>query len=322
MRLPEIAFMALILCAGCSAGKTGDSAAADPAAPEATPLVSFDADSAYSYVEQLVAFGPRVPNTEAHRLSGNWLASQLRDFGWEVTEQTAQLKAFDGTNLRARNIFAQINPDAPDRLLLLAHWDSRPWADNDPDPAKRTEPVVGANDGASGVGVLLEIARNLGKTNSAAAVDILLVDAEDWGNEGDDSSWALGTRYFVENPPVTGYRPKEAILLDMVGSPSAQFRYEYFSAQSNPTLLRRLWERAAALGYGTYFIPEYGTAVTDDHVELINAGIPAVDIIDYRVTDDYQGFDPVWHTTADKMDNISRETLRAVGETVAGEIGR
>ena len=317
--LLSAAMMTLTLCMSCSAGKSESAeVAADTSASE-TPVVerpAFDADSAYSYVKTIVEFGPRVPNTEAHRLSGDWLAGKLRGFGWQVVEQETVLSAFDGTPLNTRNIFAQINPELPDRLLLLAHWDSRPWADEDPDPAKRNQPVLGANDGASGIGVLLEIARQLQLRNSKAAIDILFVDAEDWGEDNNEESWAMGTRYFAENPPVEGYRPAQAILLDMVGSPNAQFGYEYFSSKANPYLMKKIWNTASELGHDKYFRQQFGGAVTDDHVELINHGIPAVDIIDYRNSPEYQGFDPVWHTTSDNMGNISRETLRAVGETV------
>ena len=319
MKLAYIACMALILCGACSAGKGGTTAASDgnddAGRPRSAAAPQFDADSAYSYVEQLMEFGPRVPNTVAHSRSGDWLGDKLREFGWEVTEQEAVLTAFDGTSLHARNIFAQINPEKPDRMLLLAHWDCRPWADQDPDPAMRGMPVPGANDGASGVGVLLEIARQLKLQNSDVAVDILFVDAEDWGEEENEDSWALGTRYFAENPPVESYRPLQAILLDMVGSPGAQFGPEYFSEQSNPQLVQKVWNTAQKLGHGSYFHRGYGGAVTDDHVQLIAHGIPAIDIIDYR-----DGFDPVWHTTTDTMDNISKETLRAVGETVLATV--
>lgn len=309
--------LALCFFCACSAGTHGTSA--DKETGDGSSVIArprFDADSAYSYVENLVAFGPRVPNTEAHRLAGDWLAAKLRSFGWEVTEQRTDLKAFDGTTLKARNIFASINPGKPDRLLLLSHWDCRPWADQDPDPTKRTQPVDGANDGASGIGVLLEMARQLSLSASDAGIDILFVDAEDWGEDSNDESWALGTRYFAENPPADGYRPAEAILLDMVGSPDARFGQEYFSSRANPQLLQRIWSNAARLGYGNYFQQGFGGAVTDDHVQLIAHGIPAVDIIDYRYSPDYQGFDPVWHTSRDNMGNISRSTLAAVGETL------
>lgn len=306
-----------MLLGACSAGKpSGDDTVTDIPGASTIAAPAFEADSAYAYIERLMEFGPRVPNTEAHRKSGDMLAGMLRDFGWNVSEQTMILKAFDGTDLQSRNIFAQINPEKGNRLLLLAHWDCRPWADEDPDPEKRAQPVPGANDGASGIGVLLEIARQLSLQQSDAAVDMLLVDAEDWGSHTDDDSWALGTRYFAENPPVAGYRPAGAILLDMVGSPDARFGYEYYSAQSNPALLQKVWNAAFRLGHDNYFHTGFGGAITDDHIELIKKGIPSIDIIDYRTEGATEGFDPVWHTTRDTMDNISPATLRAVGETL------
>lgn len=322
MKVAFTAVLALLILGACSAGKSAENTSEGDASEvsAAVERPGFDADSAYANVAAFVEFGPRVPNTEAHRRAGDWLASRMKNYGWSVIEQKAVIPAFDGTRLNARNIFAQLNPEKNNRMLLLAHWDSRPWADQDPDPAKRTMPVPGANDGASGVGVLLEIARQLSLQNSDAAIDILFVDAEDWGEDANEDSWALGTRYFAENPPIEGYRPDEAILLDMVGSPDAQFGIEYFSSQSNPALLQRIWNKAAALGYSNYFRQEFGGAVTDDHVQLIDHGIPSVDIIDYRNTPEYQGFDPTWHTTADNMQNISKETLKAVGETVLGVI--
>lgn len=293
---------------------------ADRTVPDAedTPVainVEFNADSAYENVARQVAFGPRVPGTQSHRDCGDWLVEQLKRSGGEVIEQKTTVTAFDGTRLPMRNIFAQFNPKAERRLLLLAHWDSRPWADADPDPAKHRQPVDAANDGASGVGVLLEIARLMGQTPPATGVDILFVDAEDWGTEGDDDSWALGARYFAENPPVAGYAPEEAILLDMVGDPDALFCREYFSEQAAPGLAARIRNAAGAEGVSARFPDRMGSAVTDDHVKLIEImGIPAVDIIDYRP--DEQGFVSTWHTTSDTMNHISRQTLSDVGRVV------
>lgn len=287
---------------------------------ESQAIPHFDADSAYEYVSRQVAFGPRVPNTPAHRAAGDWLTAMLRSRGANVIEQKMQLRAFDGTMLDARNIFAQFNPEASDRLLLLAHWDCRPWADNDPDPRNHRKPVDGANDGASGVGVLLEIARLLSASPLPhKGVDILFVDAEDWGMEGDDDSWALGTKYFVQNPPVEYYRPSGAILLDMVGADGATFYREYFSEKGAPQLNADVWSAASSAGFSNLFLSEIGTAVTDDHGPLLNAGIPAIDIIDYRKD---SGFDPHWHTVSDNMRNISKQTLNAVGGTLVNYIWR
>lgn len=300
--------------ASCGASKKGDSdTATESNRPTATQDLAFSGDSAYSAVARQLAFGPRVPGTEAHRLCGDWLAGELRRKGLEVKEQTATLTTFDGTRIPMRNIFASLNPEAGDRTLLLAHWDCRPWADNDPDPAKHKQPVAGANDGASGVGLLLELARVLDSSGTTKGIDILLCDAEDWGSEGDDDSWALGTRYFAENPIMEGYMPSQAILVDMVGAEDAVFPREYFSQRSAPSLVDKIWAAADALGYGEMFPNRMGSAVNDDHVELLKAGIPAIDIIDYR---DGEGFFPYWHTSGDTLDKLSPETLGAVGRTL------
>lgn len=304
-----------IVFGSCSA--KGNKPSADSTLPEETLTVDesvFSADSAYSYVARQVAFGPRVPNTEAHRQTGDWLAKELKRHGAEVVEQKMILRAFDGTNLNARNIMGRYNPDAPERILLLAHWDCRPWADEDPEESKRGEPVDGANDGASGVGVLLEIARQLGERKPEKGIDILFVDAEDWGDDGNADSWALGTRYFVENPPVPAYAPDKAILLDMVGGKDATFYREYFSEKAAPDLNDDLWQKAGQLGYGSRFINRMGTAVTDDHLQLIQAGIPAIDIIEFHPGG--TGFNSRWHTSSDNMDGINSETLGIVGNTV------
>lgn len=312
MQKSVLFLLAALAFAGCGGKKAAAEAVADSSAETA---VTFDADSAYSYVAKQVSFGPRVPNTEAHRLCGEWLVSELTRHGAVVTQQDATLKAFDGTVLNAKNILGRFNPDSDTRLLLLAHWDCRPWADQDPDPANHKTPVDGANDGASGVGVLLEIARQLGASAPSKGVDILFVDAEDWGTEGSEESWAMGARYFVEHPPVEGYLPDEAILLDMVGGKGAVFCREYFSEQAAPRLAQSLWGIAASIGYGDIFQNKFGGAVTDDHVQLIAKGIPTVDIIEYHPEEE-SGFNPHWHTVTDNMDNIDPATLKAVGETV------
>lgn len=309
--IPLLALTAALLLS-CGAGRkdSGEETAAK-AAPART--AAFCADSAYQYVKRQVEFGPRVPGTKAHAACADWLASTLRRHGAEVSEQTATLTTFDGTRIPMRNIFARINPKEPERILLLAHWDTRPWADNDPDQANHSRPLDGANDGASGAAILLETARSAKEAGITKGIDILLCDAEDWGTEGDDDSWALGARHFAGHLPAEGYSPKAAILLDMVGATDATFMREYFSQLSNPALADEIWAIANSLGYADMFPNKMGSAVNDDHVELIKAGIPCIDIIDYR---DGQGFFSGWHTMADNIDAISRETLGAVGEVI------
>lgn len=284
-------------------------------------LGGFNADSAYFYLAKQVEYGPRVPNTEAHRLTGDWLSSELSRHGAKVIEQKADLKAFDGTILHARNIFGQINPSAKERVLLLAHWDCRPWADKDPDSSKRKQPVDGANDGASGVAVLLEIARQLSLNPTNKGVDFLFVDAEDWGTEGDDESWALGAKYFMEHLPIPNYSPQYAVLLDMVGGEGAVFCREYFSERSAPQISEQIWQTAHQLGYGKLFPNQMGSAILDDHVQLIKGGIPAIDIIEYHPEDE-TGFNPRWHTSSDNLEGISKTTLKAVGHTLLTHLSK
>lgn len=319
----NIAFLASMAVSIAAIGLTGCASASESRMADTTESLtgsqevvsSFDADSAYSYVEHQVIFGPRVPNTDAHRKAGDWLATELRRHGAaEVIEQPLSLRAFDGTLLKGRNIMGRYNPEASSRLLLLAHWDCRPWADEDKDPAKRKMPVDGANDGASGVGVLLEIARQLGLKSPSKGVDILFVDAEDWGSAGDDDSWALGTRAFAQNPPVAGYPANEGILLDMVGGKNAVFCKEYFSQKNAAGLNEAIWERASRLGYASTFLNQLGSAINDDHLSLIDVGIPTIDIIEYNPANG--GFNPNWHTSSDNMDGISAETLGKVGTVV------
>lgn len=317
MKLQISLLLAAASIAGC-AGSQGKQTANGTTTPETAPTVVFNADSAYAYVQRQCDFGPRVPNSEAHRECGDWMAAELRSRGANVTEQRMKLKAFDGTTLDARNIIAEFYPEKERRVLLLAHWDCRPWADNDPNPDNHRKPVDGANDGASGTGVLLEMARLLQSHEPSIGVDILLVDAEDWGEtEGDESSWALGTQHWLQYPHRKGYAmPEYGILLDMVGNADASFKKEYFSLRFASSIVEKIWKTAEQLGYSSKFPDTKGGAITDDHLFVNAAGIPCVDIIDQR-TDSQTGFFPQWHTTDDKMTHIDRSTLKAVGQTVA-----
>lgn len=288
------------------------------AAPVAVP--SFQADSAYAYVAAQVAFGPRVPGSNAHNACGDWLTAKLREFGADVTEQKAELKAYNGDILPARNIMGSYKPESHKRVLLCAHWDSRPWADNDPDASKHYTPIDGANDGASGVGVLLEVARQLQRQQPAIGIDIVFFDAEDYGMHSDDeadyvgNSWCLGSQHWARQAKKADYMARYGILLDMVGAPNARFCQERLSKQYAGSIVDKVWHTAAALGFGEYFPMQPGSYVTDDHLPLNDiARVPTIDIIPYS---EEHGFGEKWHTVGDNMDWISPATLHAVGQTL------
>lgn len=283
----------------------------------------FNADSAYTYVETQVNFGPRVPNTEAHTMCGDYLISGLKRFGAEIYVQEMTLTAYNGDRLQCRNIIGSYNPEDKKRILLFAHWDTRPYAEHDPDSTKWRTPIDGADDGASGVGVLLEIARQIGQHNPGTGIDIIFFDAEDYGvPEFDKStsytvnSWCLGSQFWAKNPHTPNYRAEYGILLDMVGCKNASFYKEFTSMRYASRIVERVWSTARDLGYGKFFINAEGGGVTDDHQYVIEGrGIPSIDIINYD-TENKHGFADHWHTHNDTMDNIDKETLKAVGQTV------
>ena len=282
----------------------------------------FNSDSAYHFVDKQVAFGPRVPNSEAHKACGDYLVAELERFGATVTQQKADLKAFDGTILHARNIIGAFNPEKADRILLFAHWDTRPFSDKDPDEKNYHTPVQGANDGASGVGVLLEVARILKEKAPDLGVDIIFFDAEDYGTPTfvhdipSGEGWCLGSEYWSKNPHIPGYKARFGILLDMVGAPDATFYKEAISRQYAQGIVEKVWGTARDLGYGKYFIDKNVGGITDDHVPVNeNRGIPSVDIIHLDLNTD-SNFGWYHHTTKDDMNNVSKETLKVVGQTV------
>lgn len=283
---------------------------------------AFNADSAYSYIQAQADFGPRVPNSTAHRACGNYLVAQLARFGAKVYEQEAELVAYDNTILHARNIIGTYNPDNRKRVLLCAHWDSRPYADEDKEEKNHHKPILGVNDGASGVGVLLEIARQLQQQAPTLGIDILFFDAEDYGtprfHKGTykPDTWCLGSQYWGRLPHEPSYNARYGILLDMVGAHGATFYQEMFSKRTAGKQVKKIWDAAHQLGYGAFFPKKEGTEVTDDHVYVYNLRqIPCVDIICYDADGD-NGFGNFWHTMDDNMELIDRSTLQAVGQTV------
>ena len=289
---------------------------------------SFNADSAYAFTKAQCDFGPRDMNSRGHDLCGEWIISKFKEYGCKVTTQTATLAGYDGTKLRSRNIMASINPEATTRILLCAHWDSRPWADNDPDSANWRKPILAANDAASGVAVMLELARIIRKSkdekafNKQLGIDFVCFDAEDWGTPqwadvaDNADSWALGAQYWSKNLP-QGYEARYGILLDMVGGVGAKFYREGMSMQYAPEIVKKVWRAAREVGFGSYFPKEDGGVITDDHVPVNQfAKIPTIDIIPYYADCQQSSFGPTWHTLADNMENIDKNTLKAVGQTL------
>lgn len=318
-----LAAAALCACSGSNASARTDSA---PAEQNRMPFDAFDADSAYANVAAQVAMGPRTPGSDGARGCARWAAGRLRAAGADtVAILPATARRFDGQELMLENVYASFNPDAGRRVLLMAHYDTRPWADMESGAAMRKKPIPGANDGASGVGVLLEIARCIGANPAKVGVDILLVDGEDSGY-GDaiapagtyetPDTWCLGTQAWLATDPYADrQQPAYAVLLDMVGGAGARFHREQFSDASAARVVDRIWAEAASLGYADTFVDRTGGAIVDDHLYVARAGIPAVDIIEH-IHPATGSFPPTWHTHADNMDNIDAATLQRVGRTV------
>ena len=328
-RYSSFLFFLLLLLTSCSLRKQATSTetvAMQPVGP------AFCADSAYAFCQQQCDFGPRTMNSQAHDDCGRWIMQKFSSYGLQVTPQQALLKGYDGTMLRSTNIIASYRPELTDRILICAHWDSRPWADNDPDEANWHKPVLAANDGASGVAVMLELARllntapadsSLSTLRSSLGVDFICFDAEDWGTPQWDSSpdrsdtWALGAQYWAANPHVDGYKARYGILLDMVGGQGAQFYQEQLSLQYARSVVDRVWRAAQTVGFGSFFPTREGMGITDDHLPVNRvAKIPCIDIIPYYPDCQQSSFGPTWHTLQDDMDHIDLNTLQAVGQTL------
>ena len=283
----------------------------------------FKADSAYQYIAQQVAFGPRIPGSEASQNTLQFLVAKLKSYGWTVTEQPFTAFRYDGKKLQGTNIIAQFQPAVAKRILLAAHWDARSIADKD--SVRKNEPIDAANDGASGVGVLLEIARNLheAKNKPAVGVDIVLFDLEDHGEPDDytgehkPNSWALGSQHWAANLVPANYKAYYGILLDMVGGKGAMFPHEGSSMQYAPGIVRSVWATAADLGYSNLFVDQDAFGISDDHTAVNEiAKIQMIDLIDLRASNGGFEFGSFHHTHADNLANIDKSTLKAVGQTL------
>ena len=265
----------------------------------------FAGEQAFAYLRQQVEFGPRIPNTPPHEQTADWILGRLR-----TTADTVEVTSFQhvtrrGVTLRLRNLMARFRPGATERVLYLAHWDTRPHADQSANLGAQRLPVPGANDGASGVAVLLGVADALKAKAPAVGVDLLFVDGEDYGDFADSNDVLIGSRYFAAHLP-PGYAPLYAVLFDMVGDKDLQIYYEGNSQATAPEVVDRVWRTARELGYGSTFLPGVKHTLIDDHVSLQRANIHAIDVVDF----DY----PYWHTTDDTLDKVSAASLQIVGD--------
>ncbi len=327
--LHVILIPAVVLFGSCNNANRNQKAGNEEKQSQVEPLKvpPFNADSAYGFVKAQVDFGPRVCNTPAHEKCADYLVKKLKEYCTDVTVQKGQVKAFNGTMLNFKNIIASYNPGTNNRIFLCSHWDSRPFADHDPDIKKHKLPIDGANDGASGVGILLEIARQLSISKPLIGVDIIFLDAEDYGppedqprSEDTGKWWGLGSQYWAKTPHKANYFARYGILLDMVGAPNATFPQEEGSMKYAPSVVRNVWNIAQKLGYSDYFLYENGTGITDDHLfinEILN--IPTIDII-HLDKNSKSAFYHTWHTTGDNMKSIDKTTLDVVGKTLMAVI--
>lgn len=281
----------------------------------AVTIPEFIGQNAYLFVEKQVEFGSRVPNTEAHELCRLFIEAELKKYAHEVVAQSF-LQEYNGSTWELTNIIASFYPECKERILLGAHWDSRPYSDWESNPLLAKLPVPGANDGASGVALLLELARILASQVPAIGVDIIFFDGEDMGTWHDEQSYCFGSRYFAQHFPLP-YKPRYAVLLDMVGDKEALFSVEQYSYEAAPHLVHLLWGLGRRIA-PSYFLPAIDIPLLDDHVPLIEAGIPAIVIVDSELIE-HRSTNPrrrYWHTQSDSMENISAHTIEAVGRVL------
>ncbi len=275
----------------------------------------FSADSAYRFTEEQLAFGPRIPGSKAWRQCADYLAAQMERWCDTVVVQDFKATLWDNSVVPGKNIIASLNPQAPKRVMLGAHWDSRAWADHDGNPDLQRQPVPGANDGASGVATLMEMARVMSAMQPSIGVDFVFFDVEDqgvpeWSETYDEESWCKGSQYWAQNRHVAGYNAVYGILFDMIGTPEPRFTKEFFSRQYAPGLTDKVWSVAAALGYGNIFVNQKTDPILDDHLYINqNAGIPMIDIVQNSPS---TSFFQHWHTVNDDIRSVNAEALRVV----------
>lgn len=316
-RLSPIVIALLLCLAGCNNKKPS------PATPTATvdykgvAIPTFVADSAYQYVADQLAFGYRTPGSKSAQRCASYLVSQMSRWCDTVIVQDFPATFWDGQSARCKNIIASLRPDCPQRILLAAHWDSRAWADEDPDEANHKRPIPGANDGASGVGALMEMARAMALMPPSVGVDFIFFDAEDqgvasWAEVYEDDSWCKGSQYWATNPHRPYYTAIYGVLFDMVGTANPRFTKEQFSMQYASGVMDKLWQAAEAMGYGGVFQNQHTDPILDDHLYVNRiARIPMVDIVQNSPN---CSFYQHWHTLADDLHAIDANTMKMVAD--------
>ena len=288
---------------------------------DSRPKTAFSGERALEHVRTQLAFGPRIPGSEGHRRTGDWIVQQMRALADTVIEQRWTHVTVAGDTLPLRNILARFRPAESQRILYLAHWDTRPVADYSPILGDRTKPVPGANDGASGVALLVALGEVLKKTPPQYGVDLLFVDGEDYGNFSRDEDVLLGAKYFAQHLPSADYRPLFGVLWDMIGDADLRIQQEAFSVQQAPEVVARVWSTASDMGYSDYFVGEVGDAVTDDHVPLLKAGLRVIDVIDLYYVE-ASGPRNYHHTIYDTIDKVSAKSLQVVGDVAVALVTR
>lgn len=312
-------FLFLTACQDDSKVENIETNTTKPVEIEAKPRVvppNFNSDSAYASVKFQADLGPRTPGSQAHAKAVKYYEEKFKSYGAQVIIQTGNVKTYDGKSWLLKNVIASFNPDNKNRILLCAHYDSRPFCEKETDPKLKTQACPGVNDGASGAGVLIELARIFKEKSPNIGVDLILFDLEDYGdNGGMPDTWCLGSQYWSKNPHKPGYSAKYGILLDMVGAKDAKFPKEEFSTFYAKEVVNKVWKAAKLNKANGYFIEEETGEMTDDHA-FINkiAQIPTIDILHYDAYNN--SFFEHHHKTTDDLSNIDKNTLKAVGQTL------
>ena len=319
MKILSLLFFAICLLLGC-----GNDAPKPTSQPKQSPVTAaqqvpaFDGASAFKFLTAQTDFGPRTPNSAGHRNCLSYLQSELSKYAEAVNLQSFTVNGYNGETLSLTNVIVSFNLQATTRILLVAHWDTRPRADQEKDPKNQEKPILGANDGASGVAVLMEIAKHLNAHPPSVGIDMLLVDGEDYGKEHDTKFYFLGARYFAQNLP-PGFSPVFGILLDMIGDAQLQILKDRYSMQQAPDIVNLVWETASELNVTQFAPVSYRGDIQDDHLPLNQAGIKTIDLIDFDYPDTSNRY---WHTLQDTPDKCSAESLEAVGKVLMHVIYR